>query len=314
MPEDIGSRRLRTWARYPEFQRGERAMFAILALQAEQGVEDVRITQAELADMIGLDPDSTRQALKWLRAREIIEIDNSIRPIAISIQPEERWFRSETGGITPVTGDIHPGVNPPVTGYGYPVSDDHVGDHGSPMKPTNQQPTPQPEEVIQLARQEKPKGLSRKKRAREVEQEVVDERKQIINMLRLYLGRRHFEEIDRVHLRQITFAQRDGRSRQEIETALHGFIEARRKGGYPMADIDQEWLVGRALKDFDELKVDIPDAIPEILASRVNEPWTKIRRCPLCAEKIEGIDDEDVLIGLQDHYQYVHKGHPVPQV
>lgn len=112
---------LRALATFEGFGRGERAMFALMALQADQGgVPIIRSSYDDLARGMGADREAARHAIRWLKAREIIHVDSSTRPMAIAFLDRARWLSgqiqplkdgensSHVAGSVRISGQIQP--------------------------------------------------------------------------------------------------------------------------------------------------------------------------------------------------------------
>lgn len=435
--------RLRAWAAFAGFPRQMRAIFALLAIQAEQGGGIVRASYKDIATAMRSNEETARHGIRWLKAHEMIMADNSTRPMEIDFTPEDTWLSGQiqplieelsgqiqpvsvqiqplmdnlTGQIQPLTAPISGWIQPdnrpdPATSH-QPLRGDHdhglVGDpdHGVVLpadireaiskihlnrdaRVTHQAIVRALEDIgfdVQIEHPVPDNGSSRRGRidvyairqgrilaleadwrsAREksafklrqvdatwrvivtrdgtssgaltggieliglrvnaprpqkpkCEPKPLDakaeERVSILGTLRSMLGRKqYYVGVDHIHLRQIQIAQDRGLSQEAIEQALHGFISASLGSGRTVEQLDQPWLVGKALKDADELR-----QAEALVRSEVSaEPAGNVidlrslpqGRCDYCREMVRGTDLEEA---FRRHCQEKHPHTTAPRL
>lgn len=81
----------RQWARFDDFPKPVRALYALKALQMEQGGVSVTTSVSEIAEIIGLGLDGASKALSWLKQRRMVVVVGPQRPLTIQLAPEFEW-------------------------------------------------------------------------------------------------------------------------------------------------------------------------------------------------------------------------------
>lgn len=307
-------------ASYQDFSLGERALHALMALSEFPGTE-MAVSQAEIAAVMRVDPETARNGVRWLKARRIVDVDNSFRPARITIADRAAWVSS----ANEVSGENQPKqavksnqisgvIQPPKavksyrdkrcnsTANGAPTKEDHDRDLETNQPTTNHEiGSPGGDRLTRQVTR-----LSKKARD-ELEANLA----RVIAFVRAVIGRKQFTEMDRVHMRAINRALAKGISPDAIEEAVHGLVEARKIGGEDPRQQDQPWLVGLALKE-----ARILDAAGQIeAAAPVPPPIAKIKIvvCEYCRDKIRA-PEEEIDEEFRRHAEDWHPGMQVRKI